>query len=298
MTASRVYPTPSTTTYYMVSSSDGKEYRIADMFRVDFQRRASKQPIYGYNSTQFDFVAKGKELVTGNLVINFRYPGYLYNYLAVAMAENARSEALTSKALYNKPGIFDFNPSAPDTFATIESMENNEDKMNALANLLVHQQTDTDPHQYFSSLGASFKDPVAWKGDTVDMQDVALGTQMQLAMMIKDMYKNKFSRGGIERGGRAFSSTEGTGLDAESPLSRSGKFDIVVKYGHKHATMPGDVSTSFQRKFSECYLVGEEETVSASAGVGNDLSSSAQPILEIYPFFCKTITTESYRDPI
>ena len=85
--AARFYPTPSTCTYTLHKSNKygdnhgGDAMLVDDMYRVDFQRRISHQPIYGYDDTQFAFVAQGKELVTGNMIINFRYPGYLRNLI-------------------------------------------------------------------------------------------------------------------------------------------------------------------------------------------------------------------------
>mgnify|MGYP007114377421 CR=1 FL=1 len=45
----------------------------------------------------------------------------------------------------------------------------------------------------------------------------------------------------------------------------------------------------FRRIIRDCVIVGESSTYSAAAGAGNDMSSSAQPIFEIYPFFARTV---------
>ena len=60
--ASRHYPTPTTTTYYV------DQYLIDDVYRVDFHRKVTEQPIWGYASRQYDFIARGIEIVTGKLL--------------------------------------------------------------------------------------------------------------------------------------------------------------------------------------------------------------------------------------
>ena len=71
MAINKFFPTPSTTKCYV------NDIEVDDMFRVDFKRNINHQPIYGYDDQQYGFVAKGKELVSGQIIINFRYPGYL-----------------------------------------------------------------------------------------------------------------------------------------------------------------------------------------------------------------------------
>jgi hypothetical protein len=66
-------------------------------------------------------------------------------------------------------------------------------------------------------------------------------------------------------------------------------FDIIVRYGFQDR--PG----GYVRVFKDINLIGEEQVVSAQAGAGGDISSSAQPLLEVYPFFCRTIEVKKYQ---
>ena len=285
----RIYPTPSTTKYYISQSGGGDLHLIDDMYRVDFQRRVSHQPVYGYNSRRFDFVAQGKELTTGNLVINFRYPAYLYNLVAVALVEKKLNDDAASKAIWKGerlPGMLDFDPA--NTFATLQGMENSEDKLKFMANILF------DDHAHLSAVGgAKNKNYYSSLSNlkSIDTQFDTSGissrnpinSQLKLAELVKDMYKRKFA------------GAEPAPDVADGPLDRglfdpNDGFDIIVQYGPDTNIKP--LSSTFSRIFRDCYLTGEEETVSATAGVGNDLSSSAQPILEIYPFFCKNVETK------
>jgi hypothetical protein len=58
-------------------------YRLSDAFRVDWDARDSKTPLYGWADDTFSAVSNGRKIITGRLVINYRHPGYL----ATAIAE-------------------------------------------------------------------------------------------------------------------------------------------------------------------------------------------------------------------
>lgn len=52
-------------------------YRLSDAFRVDWDARDSKTPLYGWADDTFSAVTNGRKIITGRLVVNYRYPGYL-----------------------------------------------------------------------------------------------------------------------------------------------------------------------------------------------------------------------------
>jgi len=52
--------------------------KIDDAFRVDWKASNAKSPLYGWADKQYRAVADGRQLVTGRLIINYRFPGYLY----------------------------------------------------------------------------------------------------------------------------------------------------------------------------------------------------------------------------
>ena len=89
--ATKFYPTPSDVRCYIGN------IELDDVFRVDFKRQINHQPVYGYNDQKYGFVAKGKELVTGQIVMNFRYPGYLN-----AAIKKAKEEQTSSDEVYNE----------------------------------------------------------------------------------------------------------------------------------------------------------------------------------------------------
>jgi len=65
------YPTPAQTSIFV------DDIWIDDAYQVNYEEENARIPIYGYNRSDFGMVADGKVIITGNIVINFRYPDYL-----------------------------------------------------------------------------------------------------------------------------------------------------------------------------------------------------------------------------
>lgn len=243
MAINKFYPTPSTTKSYI------NEIELDDMFRLDFKRNINHQPIYGYDDQQFGFIAKGKELVSGQIIINFRYPGYL----TAVIRNSAKYKDIIDKSMeIFKPTDNQVFTEVQDDFlkTNIESLEG-EDKMKYIAQILTGK-----------GVGAREKQIIKFKND------------------LKDLYINDARN----EDKAVLALEEFSGL--QSPLdfdTSNNKFDLVVKYGFQND------DGMYQRIFRDCVLVGESSTISAAAGAGNDMSSSAQGILEVYPFFARTI---------
>ena len=64
-------------------------------------------------------------------------------------------------------------------------------------------------------------------------------------------------------------------------------FDILVTYGDILKEEHIEVT------LKDAYIVGQSQTISASATGGGDVSSSGSPIYEIYSFFAKEIVERS-----
>jgi len=83
------YPTPSQSKLFI------DDIWIDDAHQIDYRSENARIPIYGYNRAQFVKVAHGKELITGNIVINYRFP----NYLGHAIVEALRNKKVVSERL-------------------------------------------------------------------------------------------------------------------------------------------------------------------------------------------------------
>lgn len=249
--ALRFYPTPSTTTYYI------NEFLIDDMYRVDFTRRVQHQPIWGYDSKKWDFVAKGKELVTGNLILNFRYPGYLRN---VVLANQLRDQQLDD-FLKAKLGSFGTE--------TVEGVKTN----NFLTN------SDFDNVNTVEAKMKVISDIMA--GDLSRSEVAARTKPSELVKALKANLEKRYflSPHGIKNEDNTQYSSV---LDEDAIMP----FSLAVRYGFR------GTAGGFTRYFEDVIILGEGQTVSASAGGAGDTSSSAQALLEIYPFVCRTLAVK------
>jgi hypothetical protein len=258
----KFYPSPSSTTYYI------NEYLLSDMYRVDFKRDVRKQPIYGYDSKQFDFVAKGKELVTGQLVVNYRYPGYLRNVIKQAASRDASVADHAHRKLLkrSKEGA---RTEALSRLSVFDSTALVQDKAKVIAEALSQREVKTEG------------------GDT----ETTVAPRLRPDLVFQIMKENLENRHFMDR----LELDESEISTMSSPLDRShDPFDIIVRYGFQ------GVAGGYARMFRDVHLIGESQSVTASAGIstagdGLQQSSSAMPILEVYPFFARTVEVRRYE---
>lgn len=255
----RFYPTPSNVTYYI------KDLLIDDMYRMDFQRKVNHQPIWGFDSKSFDFIARGKELINGNIIINYRYPGYLRNAIRKAYTEDYD----TMSRVNNKMEMANNSQDPITFFQTIDNMTL-ENKAKLLANEIGKKLV---------------QDNAVSKGD-FKSQFGSIRTS-SLVSILKDNMRKMYGTSPTRDGNSGDQEDYFSSVLDEDTLQF---FDLTVRYGFQ------GVSGGYVRVFKDCIVYGESQTVSAAAlGGGGDFSSSAQPILEIYPFFAKTIETRRYQ---
>lgn len=249
----RFYPSPSTVTYFI------NDILIDDMFRVDFQRKVNYQPIWGYDSRKFDFIAKGKEIVTGNLIINYRYPGYLRAAIKAAEESNNAIRVAAEREIENKQ-----NSAIGQGFLQEIDSQILENKSKILSNLILKNSTSLFNRQV-SEISAGTR------------TEFNIGTfrNQSLVNELKSKLRSYYGSEPEEEQNNDFLSP----LDEDDIIA----FDLTMSYGFEGRGQP------YSRIIKDCVLIGESETVSASAGISDDMSSSAQPILEVYSFFARTI---------
>lgn len=249
----RFYPSPSTVTYFI------NDILIDDMFRVDFQRKVNYQPIWGYDSRKFDFIAKGKEIVTGNLIINYRYPGYLRAAIKSAQESNDAIRVAAEREIESKQ-----NSAIGQGFLQEIDSQILEDKSKTLSNLILKNSTSLFNRQV-SEISAGTR------------TEFNIGTfrNQSLVNELKSKLRSYYGSEPEEEQNNDFLSP----LDEDDIIA----FDLTMSYGFEGRGQP------YSRIIKDCVLIGESETVSASAGISDDMSSSAQPILEVYSFFARTI---------
>lgn len=91
------YPSPAEVKIFI-----GQDIWIDDAFRVDYNLSNNRTPLYDYTSQFFKAVAEGHALVQGQLMINFRFPGYL----SYAMDRKLDMGANTVRNLGDSADIF------------------------------------------------------------------------------------------------------------------------------------------------------------------------------------------------
>lgn len=57
------------------------EKELIECAGISYAYQNSRQPIYGYNSTLFDAMLPGREIIQGNFLINYIEPNYLMKIL-------------------------------------------------------------------------------------------------------------------------------------------------------------------------------------------------------------------------
>ena len=64
-------------------------YMLEDAIELEASYSADQIPVYGYASTHFNTVGTGRVIVTGSLMVNYRYNGYLLAHINKAKKEQA-----------------------------------------------------------------------------------------------------------------------------------------------------------------------------------------------------------------
>jgi len=197
-------------------------YKVSDAFRVDWDARDSKTPLYGWADETYSAVTNGRKIVTGRLVINYRYPGYLSAAITEFRKNQTpinRAEAINANDLFNQ----------------------------------AREKNSVERVKFLAQIAAK------------NYGDNRLG----------DFAKN-FSGSSIDFG----NGLTDYGLEAYKVKST---FDILVTYGDV------EKENHIETLLKDAYIVGQSQTISASATGGGDVSSSGSPIYEIYSFFAKEI---------
>ena len=205
-------------------------YKVSDAFRVDWDARDSKTPLYGWADETYSAVTNGRKIVTGRLVINYKYPGYL----STAITEFTRGQNPINAAAVVK---------ANDEFNQLRE-KSSEERVKFLVQLAAKNYGD-------NRLSHRVTDPFMSSGyDPNDMSTIVNSSRIEA-------YKQKNT------------------------------FDILVTYGDILKEQHIEVT------LKDAYIVGQSQTISASATGGGDVSSSGSPIYEIYSFFAKEIVERS-----
>ena len=241
-----MYQTPCNVGIYIAG------YKISDAFRVDWDCRDSKTPLYGWADDTYVSVTKGRKIITGRLVINYTHPHYLIN----AIQEFTRQTNTTPPTLNRIHG---------QQGGTMPAALQNQGNSNSFG---YSSQYDASPHllEYLERDGA----------DRVKF--------------LADLAAKNYGDERLTDLANAVNATQPVASSAgkPQPYQDNNTFDILVSYGD---IMKED---HIETVIKDAYIVGQSQTISASATGGGDVSSSGSPIYEIYSFFAKEIVANKH----
>lgn len=208
-----------------------------DIYRVDFNRNFSRSPQYGYRDKRYGQISEGRELITGNIVINFSEPGYLS--AAIAGLQSNYPNKVNTKNPYNEIENLkkEINSRIEEIYQTYEP--GSAERRQGIARL----------YSYAASVGMS-------EYTTSIFRDAFAKTEPK---KVRNSY---------------------TFVD---PFEQKRHFNIQLYYGHP------DDPDAIVEELEMCALLGQSKTMSAAGSPNGDMSSSAQVILEVYPFVARNI---------
>lgn len=93
------------------------KFKLDEAVEVEGVYSMSQTPIYGYASTHFNTVAVGKVLVSGSIIINYVFDGYLYAYIKAAKESISEGKDVINAILnrYVNEKVKSHNPKDPTT---------------------------------------------------------------------------------------------------------------------------------------------------------------------------------------
>ena len=210
---------------------------LDDIYRIDYNRSYSRNPVYGYRDKQYGQVAEGRELITGNIIVNFFRPGYLADTIAGLHRESPSQ--LNKQNPYNE----------------IERLKKEIDSQ--IEEAYKNYNPGTDERREAISRVFSYA--------------ASIGMSEYTAEVFRDAFARTEPRSTRNR----YSNSD--------PFAQKRHFDIQIYYGH-----PDNEDTIIEQ-LKNCALLGQSKTISAAGSPNGDLSSSAQVILEVYPFVAQTV---------
>jgi len=235
------YPTPAQTTVFI-----GDQY-LDDAYSINFEIQQPRVPLYGYNQSYFSLMADGKILITGTLIINFRYPGYLQTAISryedfrhtAGMVENVFESIGRAGNLYGGfPAYGLSDPNAPWRPAPQTRQLNREGLRETLERL---RGTD-DPNERARIMARSMLNG--------SFRDVSRLAQLLWVDTERDDSIRKQNPAQI--------------------TSAEGNFDIQVAYGDGVGPMRVDV-------LKNCHVTGMAKSMSSSAHANDSITSRPHP---------------------
>lgn len=276
------YPTPGDVKIYIGGSL------VDDAYRVDYDERNGKVPLTGYHQKYYSMMADGKVIVVGNMIVHFRFPGYLTYAIKTVLSrreEGALADSATMASAVDRiappagsPGVPYFPAAAPETSRKTAYRLSTKD--NVLASIAAIRRMS--PSDRVKALTASFK----------------YGYFEQHSMLLERMY-GTYAQNNDGSGSKDSESTRYDPLESPAVMSpndfENGQrgIDLRLYYGYIGKEDQGVYVTEV---LQGVHFVGRRKVINASTS-GGDLSASGQSLLEVYPFIARSVTPLISNNP-
>jgi hypothetical protein len=214
---------------------------IDELNYVQFNLQSNKVPIWSYRARQFDAVANGRDIVQGQIGVNFVSEGYL---AAVLMEYNRLTTQIdTNKSDYEK------------------SLEDLQDRISSLEDQIVNEPDISDKYALSEGITAPFG-PISSVDlrrqleDLYSQRNQLLSTGGPSAVDYLNQYKqiSDFTINGVDQ-------------FASNAVYTDVAFDILIEVGTKDFVEASQRTVT--RKLEKCFLIGNEQVYDQS---GNPLA--------------------------
>lgn len=267
------YPTPGDVKLYV------DDLWVDDVYRVDYEEQNKKVPLWGYHQKHYADVADGKVIIVGNIIIHYRFPGYLNHALQRVLVARERAQLNDTRVLGSvqpAPGGLGGDSSIPPIYVG-----------SRLGGAL-------------PSIG-SFIDEVRRSKKPEDLVRMLAEASMQgtfepASLVLQEMLgSNSQFFGDRNMIGGAMEDAQRHSAVTSAPQDFVGGwkgFDLRLDYGYIGTRTQG---VFVSEVLKGVHLTGRRKVVNASTS-GGDLSASGQSLLEVYPFFCREVVSSVRKE--
>jgi hypothetical protein len=260
------YPTPGDVKLYI------DDLWVDDAYRVDFEEQNKKIPLYGYHQKYFADVADGKVIIVGNIIIHYRFPGYLNHAIQRVLVQREKGE-VQDKAVV-QPGVVP--GSAPSASVPAERRAPNRaggDIYSVKAAIDYVRRNSRTPFSLVKALKEASQ----------------LGNFDVYSAILEEMFGSTRptdpDRYMIEGAWEAAQKNSPVTSAPNDFVSGWKGFDLRLDYGYIGTATQ---TITHSEVLKGVHLTGRRKVVNASTS-GGDLSASGQSLLEVYPFFCREV---------
>jgi len=274
------YPTPNDVKIFINGTW------IDDAYRIDIDKQAKKIPLTGYSQRNYALVAMGKKIVIGNIIIHYRFPGYLIHAIAKVLQEreDATMDQLSIMGQY--PAWFNslLRPAGSGDVGAAGGPGDQGESQNKLPD----RATLLDTIRAVKRMGLEDRARFI-------MASHEKGYFDQSSAILDEMFATPTDENGVTLGvaTEQLNTDSPEDIEPESFVGGHAGFDMDLYYGYHGSRQQGAFVTETVRGV---HIIGRRKVLNASTS-GGDLSQAGQSVLEVYPFFASDVSSRLSNDP-